>query len=256
MSSISTSSDKFNGRCLRSGLKPNFKSEPKPKNKKCDKPLVEELAKERILCLKELYKDKKLWLKQKLVLRHLSPDVILKYDKQFYMKYSKRLHEENSLTQFTKIRQLLSKSQPNKDKSSTNVSQSPKRMQLWNCSSYQSKPSNDCHFLRPRVNGLVRSADRETSIMTSPEFCRNLNLISSKDKRRMGDKQMQMSFPLRDIAKSCDYSVAQKKDIRINFENLVGNVSRRSVSIAFISGQLSQLLASYFVRRVKDWPQS
>ena len=218
-------------RYLRSGLKSVDSKDGKrreaetSKNKCSDKPTI------RLRITKETLNDKKLFLPQTVAVQRLSPNRIRKYDRKFFHKYAKKLKEEQNLIKYSKIKQILTKKEA-KIKKIVVPCESPKRMLLWTNPNPQSIPNTNHPVLRSHPSYLkhwTKYDERENSLMTSAEFCRNLNLISKKDLNRMNDRQLKTTFSLRNISKCDDFTTNDKNEVEVDPNFLLQNLDTHKV---------------------------
>lgn len=216
-------------RCLRSGPKSAVKSHYKGSEgrKSTERPKL------MLRITKEMLKDKKLFLPQTVNVQKLSPNKIRKYDKIFFQKYSKKLKEEQILMKYSKIKQILTKNELKVKRTAVPSVESPvKRMLLWTNPNPQSIPNTNYPVLRSHPNYLKHWAkydERENSLMSSAEFCRNLDLISHKDLNRMSDKQLKTTFCLRNIAKCDDFSTNENNEVEVDPNFLLQSLDTQKV---------------------------
>lgn len=158
--------------------------------------------------------DKKIFSEQTVVLKRLSPQVIKKYDKNFYKKHSKQLKSQKGLNEYSKVKQ--------NSQNCHKWNESPQRMRLWqtisplNVSTSYALTRNNSQF-----NRSLNFDEPESSIMNSSQYCRYLNLISVKELNRKPFNELKSYFNIRNIAKSQN---VDKNDLLINDTILVNNM--------------------------------
>jgi hypothetical protein len=156
--------------------------------------------------------DEKIFSEQTVLLKRLSPQIIQKYDKNFYKKHSKQLKSQKAFNQYSKVKQ-----------NSQKWNESPQRMRLWQTIS-PLKVSTNYALTRnsSQFNRSLNFDEPESSIMNSSQYCRYLNLISVKELNRKPFNELKPYFNIRNIAKSENVDKNQK--LLINDTILINNM--------------------------------